>query len=708
MHALSRFSPLLIIAYLFVSFPAFAQVNLPPKVMEEGGLYFPGTKPGTVEPAPLLKTEIDADISGPVARYTLRHTFINTGKNWTEAIYTYPLPSDSAVDRLVMHVGNRVIEGEIAEKKEAARRYAEAKASGRNAGLVSQKRPNVFSTSVANIAPGAHVTVEIGFQETLSMLDDGFHLRLPLVVGPHFYPAERNKVVASWSGTEKAPAEEGHVPTMLRAAEDGKGNPVTITVNLHAGFPLGDIESASHDVEIERLGADRARIMFKESAPAEKDFSLDWQAKPGTAPVAGLFAEQKDGVRYGLMMLSPPNRVADLPKPPREVVFVVDTSGSMHGSSIDQARAALRLALARLRPEDTFRIYRFSDDVSAFRDVAIPATPENVTAAATFVSGLTAEGGTEIVGAAERTFLGTRDPSRLTQVVLITDGAVGNEDALFDLIDRRLGEARLFTVGIGSAPNGYLMTRAARAGRGTYTFIQAPDQVAARMSALFLKLETPALTDVTVTWEGAAGQVEAWPNPIPDLYLGEPIEVLAALPDGVTSAQVAGRIDGKIWQTQVALNAIENHPGIAALWGREKIASLMSELRRAGEGRDAIRAEIVKTALKFGLVSTFTSLVAVDETPARPEGVKLVSKDVPANLPEGWSREHITGERTPPPDAVIRTFDRTDATMAPHVAAAGAQLATLPQTATAGPLLVVFGIVIMVLGVALTTRRRLR
>jgi len=709
MHVLSRFSPILIIAYLFVSFPAHAQVNLPPKFMDEGGLYFPGSKPGTVELAPLLKTEIDADISGPVARYTLRHTFINTGKDWTEAIYTYPLPSDSAVDRLVMQVGERVIEGEIAEKKEAERRYAEAKASGRNAGLVSQKRPNVFSTSVANIAPGAHVTVEIGFQETLSMLDDGFHLRLPLVVGPRYYPAEHKKVVAAdWSEPAKKPADDEHVPTVLRAARDGKGNPVTISMNLDAGFPLGDIESASHDVEIERLGDTRAKITLKQSAPADKDFSLDWQAKPGTAPVAGLFAEQKNGLRYGLMMLSPPNRVSDLPKPPREVVFVVDTSGSMHGASIDQARAAVRLALARLRPQDTFRIYRFSNDVSAFRDGAVAATPENVTAAANYVSGLAAEGGTEVVAAAERAFLGTRDSSRLTQVVLITDGAVGNEDALFDLIDRSLGEARLFTVGIGSAPNGYLMTRAARAGRGTYTFIQSPDQVAARMSALFLKLETPALTDVTVTWEGAPGQVETWPNPIPDLYLGEPIEVLAALPDGVTAAQITGRIDGKIWQTQVSLAANDNHPGVAALWGREKIASLMSELRRAGEGRDAIRAEIVKTALKFDLVSKFTSLVAVDETPARPDGVKLVSKDVPTNLPEGWSREHVTGERTPPSGAVIRTFDRADATMAPHVAAAGAQLAALPQTATAGPLLVVFGIVIMVLGAALTTRRRIR
>lgn len=707
MHALPRFSPLLIVAFLFVSFPAFSQVALPPKVMDEGGLYFPGAKPGTVEPAPLLKTDIEADISGPVARYTLRHTFINTGKDWTEAIYTYPLPSNSAVDRLRMTVGNRVIEGEIAEKKEAERRYSEAKASGRNAGLVSQKRANVFSTSVANIPPGAHVTVEIGFQESLRLVDDGFQLRLPLVVGPRYYPDERGNVIASdWLGARQQSVEEEKVSTPLRAAEDGKGNPVTLTMNLDAGFPLGDIDSDGHDVEVERIGDNRAKITFKESAPAEKDFTLDWQAKPGTAPVAGLFAEQKDGLRYALMMLSPPNRVSDLPKPPREVVFVVDTSGSMHGASIDQARAALRLALARLRPEDTFRILRFSDDVSAFRDAPQAATPENITAAANYVSGLAAEGGTEIVRAAERALLGKRDPSRLTQVVLITDGAVGNEDALFDLIDRRLGEARLFTVGIGSAPNGYLMTRAARAGRGTYTFIQSPDQVAARMSDLFLKLETPALTDVTVTWEGAPVEIEAWPDPVPDLYLGEPVTVLAALPDGVTSAQVTGRIDGKIWQSRVALPAGDSHPGVAALWGREKIAGLSEELRRSHEERDAIRARIVETALKFGLVSRFTSLVAVDDKPVRPEGAKLASAEVPLNLPEGWSREKLTGERAEPP-ANVRTFDRADAGFTQHIAAAGGQLAALPQTATAGPLLVIFGIIIMIVGAALTTRRRM-
>lgn len=712
MRALAKTPFFLILVLLLVPFAARAQTALPPGVMDEGGLYFPGAEPGTVEPAPLLKTDIVADVSGPIARYTLRHTFINPGKTWTEAIYTYPLPADSAVDHLVMTVGDRVVKGEIAEKKEAERRYAAARTEGKSAGLVSQQRPNVFSTSVANIAPGAHVIIEIGFQEALQRNGEGYRLRMPLVVGPRYYPNSRPSVVAAdWTsgrheqkplGTNEAP-----ISTLLRPEASGKGNPVTVEIDLDAGFPLGDIESPSHDVKIERLDPRHVRVRLKESEPADKDFSLDWRAKPGTVPVAGLFAEKKGDMRYALMTLMPPDRTAtEVPRPPREVVFVVDTSGSMNGTSIDQARAALRLALARLKPDDTFRILRFSSDVSAFRGVPVPATPQNVSAAADYVSNLQAEGGTEIVGAVDRALSGSRDKDRLTQVVLITDGAVGNENQLFDLIDEKLGGARLFTVGIGSVPNGYLMSRAARSGRGTFTYIQNANEVAARMSDLFLKLERPALTDVTVTWQGGAAPVETWPNPVPDLYLGEPVTVLAALPDGVTGAEVKGRIDGKIWQTSVSLPEGADRPGIAALWGREKIAGLMDDLRRGEGDRDTVRGDIVRTALKFDLVSSFTSLIAVDDTPVRPADAELTSGEVPLNLPDGWSREHITGERwTPPSDAAVRTFDRTDAALGQRVAASR-QLASLPQTATAGPLLIIAGIIIMVLGAAMASRRR--
>jgi len=681
---------------------AIAQPNLPPSVIDEGGLFFPGEKPGTVRPAPLLKTEIDAAVSGPVVRYRLRHTFVNTSKQWSEAIYTYPLPADSAVDKLKMTIGERVVDGRIEEKGEARRLYNEAKSNGRRASIVEQQRPNIFTTSLANIAPGEHITVEIGFQETLKMRDGGFRLRMPLVVGPRYIPGES---VSGFKSTGWAPptdeVTDAHLITPpVRTADEGPGNPVTLRIDLDAGFPLAAIESPSHDLAIENLGDGRAKIALKNTVPADKDFTLVWNARADDAPSAGLFTETVNGTRYVLLMLSPPAGEQPVERAPRDLVFVIDTSGSMHGASIDQAKAALRLALDRLKPDDGFRIIRFSNIMSSFRPAKVMATPENIAAAKDYVSALDADGGTEIVKALSHALARQRTRDRLTQVVLLTDGAVGNEQALFDVIDRQIGSARLFTVGIGTSPNGYLMTRAAHAGRGTFTFIENADDVAERMTALFRMLEMPALTDVALDWQGG-GEAETWPDPVPDLYRGEPVTVLAALPAGTTAVDVTGRIGDMVWQTQVPVINGQARPGIAALWARQKIRSLEHRMRRA-EDRDAVKADIINTALQFELVSRFTSLVAIDNFKARPDNLALASTEVPTNMPEGWSRDHVMGEpgapAPQPGPTKTRAFDRADPMLRRTMANSANKLIGVPQTATPAPLALLIGGLLLAAG----------
>lgn len=687
---------------LFVTSTAMAAPAVPSQMMDKGGLFLPGDEAGTVMPAPLLHTDIEALVSGPIVRYRMRHTFINTSDVWTEAIYTYPLPTDSAVDALKMIVGKRAIIGKIIEKVAAKRQFVAAKKAGKRVSLVQQHRPNLFSTSLANIAPGEHITVEIGFSESMQLVDGGFRMRMPLVVGPRYIPGQpiAGFKMSGWHRPTDLVPDADKITPPIRRKEEGAGNPVTLSIDIDAGFNMDVIESPSHKIKIVRNGDAKAKISLVEAIPADKDFTLNWRATTSDAPSAGFFSESIDETRYALLTLSPPiHKKLDATAPPREVVFVVDTSGSMEGASIEQAKLALGLAIERLRPSDTFRIVRFSSDASSFKMQALPATPANIHAGKQFVSALLAEGGTEIVAAMGRVMSQRRDKDRLTQIILITDGAVGNEDDLFKLIHNQLRRSRLFTVGIGSAPNGYLMTRAAAAGRGTYTFIETADEVSRQMANLFEKLERPTMTDIALNWQGNAEVVSLWPNPVPDLYSGEPISVLAALPVGTSGVTISGQIDGKLWSTSVALGGAQQRPGIAALWARQKIKGLEADRYR---GRDSkqVQSEILETALKFGLVSHYTSLLAIDDQRVRPESEALVAHKVSTNLPDGWVRSESKepSNINPTNPRPMKIFDRSDPSLKSAMRSSASQLSGLPQTATPGPLVIIIGLLMLILG----------
>lgn len=676
-----------------VSTGVFAKTALPPSIMDRGGLYFPGEEPGTVIPAPLVKTDITVDISGPIARYRLRHTFVNNSDAWTEAIYTYPLPTDSAVDQLYMRVGERDIIGKITEKKEAKRQYNAAKSAGKRASLVEQHRPNLFSTSVANLGPGEQVIAEIGFQDQLKIDDGVFRIRMPLVVGPRYISRQEidGFQQTGWVGSQGEISDIDKITPPLRTDEQGLGNPVNLKIRLDAGFPIASITSPSHKIVSDAESDGVIEITLAETVPADRDFALTWTPVEKAAPSAGLFTEVIDNKRYALLMLTPPMEAGDELKLTRDVTFIVDTSGSMEGASMDQAKAALRLALDRLQPTDRFQILRFSNDYSMFRPGAIAASKEHISQAKSYVTTLKADGGTEIVNAVAAGLSAQPAIDRLSQVILITDGAVSNEDALFNQIERHVGSRRFFTVGIGSAPNGYLMTRAARAGRGTYTYIQTPEDVAAQMNALFVKLEKPALVDARINWQGSAEAVEMWPSKVPDLYFGEPLTILARLPHGISSVDVTGRIGDRIWSTSVQLRGGQSHPGVGTLWGREKIKGLMHPLRRA-ENPAMIEADILQTALTFNLVSRYTSLVAIDDQVARPKDKDVASLQVPTNLPDGWTREGLEGALQPAPLLQkTRAFDRADPMLNRAMASSASKLAHIPQTATPAPLMLLVG-----------------
>jgi Ca-activated chloride channel family protein len=238
--------------------------------------------------------------------------------------------------------------------------------------------------------------------------------------------------------------------------------------------------------------------------------------------------------------------------------------------------------------------------------------------------------------------VGSDDPDLVRQVVFLTDGCVGNEDQLFGIIRARLGDTRLFTVGIGSAPNGHFMTKAAEFGHGTFTYIGDVREVEEKMGRLFAVLESPVLTGIEVTWPAGAA-VEAWPARLPDLYLGEPVLVSARIQGDADRVAVTGRRGAETWTTAMGMAEGRRGPGASVLWARRKVAALLDSLH---EGKDAeeVRRGIVAVGLEHHLVTKHTSLVAVDVTPSRPGDAALRSGALPTNLPHGWSHEGVFGE----------------------------------------------------------------
>jgi Ca-activated chloride channel family protein len=630
-----------------------------------------------LQEAPLLDTEVEVDVTGMLARVTVVQRFTNPGSSWLEGVYQFPLPTGSAVERLRMVVGGRVVEGVIKEKRKAKRLYQQAKAAGQRASLLSQQRPNIFTTSVANIGPDEALRVEIGYQQQLRYRDGRFEWRFPLVIGPRYIPGsalptddDRFDVAHGWAvDTDQVPDASQITPPVANPV-DGALNPVKLMVRLDAGLPLSEIRSHYHAV-VENRDAEGALVvrLAKGAVPANRDFLLSWRPQAGMEPRAALFKQHWQGQDYALLMLMPPDQELQAQKLSREIVFVVDNSGSMHGASISQAKAALRLALQRLEPGDRFNLIHFNSSSHALFAQAREANPANIEQALKRVEALQAEGGTEMMSALKLA-LQAEGSERLRQVVFLTDGSVGNESALFQLIRQRLGQSRLFTIGIGSAPNNHFMQRAADFGRGSFTYIGDLSEVEERMGRLFERLEYPAMRNLQLKQEDG-NPLDVLPSRLPDLYLGEPL-LLTLRSDRLSGdLMIEGDRDGTPWRHRVKLDQGGNHQGLHRLWARRQIRELMGQERQAVSDEQR-RQAVTEVALRHQLVSAYTSLVAVEKQPVRPASSPLEGGMMSVNLPNGSDPSRVFGR--------------------------------LPQTGTMGPISLLFGL--LLLGSGLWLRHR--
>ena len=589
----------------------------------------------------LLSTDIKIAVAGSSSRTIVSQRFINTGKTWAEGVYVFPIGKDAAVDTLKLRIGERFIEGIIKEKLEARVIYEEAKAEGKKASLIEQQKPNLFTNKIANIGPGEVVVVQIEFQSKLLPKDGSWELRVPLVSAPRFdLPTIEENIKFGNAGFSNAKINSDYNENIdVKVLEEEElFNPVEISIDLNTGFELNSLKSAFHKVDIEKLTNGHHRINLPGPISSDRDFVLRWTAKDKDTQTS-LFKETKGEYDHLLLTLNPPLTNKNNHSPKREIIFIQDISGSMSGEPMKQSKIGLEMAIKRLKPNDKFNIVLFNDRYSSYARTPVLATAKERDKAIRYVRRLSAENGTDMYPALSFSLNNFRsNKSVLKQLIFLTDGAVTEETKLFSLINSKLKTSRLFTIGIGSAPNSFFMTRAAEIGRGSHIHIGDMSEISVRMEELFNKIENPAITDLELILPKGF-KAEVYPNPLPDLYVGDPLSIAIRGKNASGMAQITGNIGNQKWVAKIPLDQGAKQIGIAKLWAREKISNL--ERNRVSlnpnENQKAhMDRKLLQTALNYGLVSRLSSMVAVDITPSRPVGVELGSTKLKAAIPDGW------------------------------------------------------------------------
>ena len=603
---------------------------------------------GSYEAISPLSTDVRIDISGLLARAQVKQTFRNQSNHWIEAIYAFPLPDESRVDHMEMQIGERTVTGEIRAKQQAKKEYLQALGEGKRVSLLESQRANLFTNRAANIPPLETIEIIFSYQWQVEYIDGVFGLRVPLTITPRYLPGTRLRAA------ERASVNANNANITPPMTSSQNATPTSIFVTINTAIALESVSSPSHDIYNDQTDTHWRVSLANAMVPADRDFTLNWSPQLGQSPLTAIFtrsAEQTTSTpdkpeHFASVMVVPPQDLFQSAPATREVIFVIDTSGSMQGNSIRQARTALQFAIERLTETDTFNVIEFNSVTQTLFTSARSASESNKTTAINWVRSLRADGGTEITAALDAA-LGnqrgqTTEPTRLRQVVFITDGSVGNEAELFKQIENTLGQSRLFTIGIGSAPNTWFMRRAAETGRGTYTYIARQEEVHEQMRALLQKLEKPVLTEITLEWNNI-DQPEVYPAVIPDLYAGEPILFDARWigEPGKGSLSIQGRHAGNKWTNQLqidthAMSADLSHTtSLEKQWAHRKIEAMENSLLFA-EDRQSIEQQITDLALHYAVVTRYTSLIAVDQQVARePAANALKRTAVPSAMPHG-------------------------------------------------------------------------
>lgn len=572
----------------------------------------------------LMNTHIEAQVYGLVSTVNITQNFKNTTDDWVHGRYVFPLPDGAAVDAMQFKVGDRIIKGVIKEKQEAKAIFEEAKKSGKKAVLLEQQRPNLFTMRLANIPAQATVEAKISYVQKARFDQGQFSLRFPATFTPRYDPAGTVEQGVFASVKQK-------VKSKLNKPES---NTFSFDMKLVAGFDLQALNSEGYAIN-SRTKKEVTTVQLKNKRePMNRDLVVQWSPQQkGQADVA-VFNQKIGDDYYALLMLTPLSTTSKINQA-REIVFIVDSSGSMSGESMRQAKDSLLKGLQYLKPNDRFNIIDFDSETSHLFTQTQLASAKNISQAEHFIISLEADGGTEMYPALDEalTMLDNNSPA-FKQIVFITDGSVYNEDALFGLISQRLNKARVFTVGIGSAPNAYFMRKAAQFGRGSYVLINDMQQVSEKISGLFEKISSPIAVDLELNFpEGQV--VEMYPSVIPDLYAGEPVVVLAHSNKPLDQFSLQQRTGTSTKTIKVDSEGDYFSENIDALWARAKVESIMDQLHAGKIGGDEAKQTVVPLALNHHLVTQYTSLIAVEKKISRPKNANAKNTQVKNLMPLG-------------------------------------------------------------------------
>ena len=636
------------------------------EAVTQGALRVVDEDRGAVE-CPLKHTDVQADISGFIARVTVTQTFQNPTSQPIEAVYVFPLPHQAAVDDMTMVVGDRRIVGVIKRRADARSIYQQALAAGQTAALLEQQRPNIFTQSVGNIGPHEEVRIEISYVDVLRYDMGTYEFNFPMVVGPRYNPgvpirpaaATPDNLVGKVSppepDTTRVPDASRISPPVLKPGER-TGHDISLSVTLNSGVPVRDLKVAHHQAEIERGGPSRARVKLSpaDSLP-NKDFVLRYDVvgkKPSMALLAHTGEYSPDardlGNGYFMLMIQPRQDERLTKSPPREIVFLCDVSGSMSGEPTAKVVETMQSMLGLCRPQDTVQVVTFAGSANKLFEAPVPVNEANIRKALSFTGGFRGSGGTEMLKGVKMAIDQPIDEKRLRIVVMLTDGYIGNEAEIIEHVGRHCGDQiRFWCLGIGSSPNMFLVDGVARQGGGMGKHLGLKDDSESLAQEVMTRIQRAQLAKLQIDW-GGLQVAETYPAKLPELWAGRPVIVYGRYSGGGgAEITVSGNVEGEPveWPLSVELPTDEpEHDVLAKVWARQKIEDLMHQSYYGGSPE--VEESVTAIALAYRLMSQYTSFVAVDETeadnltaPATPPRRMLV----PVPLPEGTRWEGFFG-----------------------------------------------------------------
>lgn len=605
---------------------------------------------------PLQHTSVQANISGYMADVTVKQLFANPYKEKIEAVYTFPLSETGAVDEMTMKVGTRIIHGTIKKKEEAREIYEQAKARGHVASLLDQERPNIFTQSVANIEPGKEVEITIKYKDLLLFENGKYSFAFPTVVGPRFIPGSpTGKTGSGWAPDTDQVPDASKITPLLAPKDTRAGHDISIAVNLDSGVPYSNLKSSLHEVDVVSKDSNHAQVSLKDkSAIPNKDFVLSWnvsQDQISSGYITHRNAKEHDGSGFFTLMLLPPKSVTPDKVAPKEMIFLIDCSGSQNGPPLNKAKEALNHIIDHMNPNDTFQIITFNNQNSLLFDKPEVSSTQMKEKAKAFVEGLQARGGTWMAPAVEKVCSIPPDNNRLRIVTFMTDGYVGNDMQILDLVKKHRGTSRWFPFGTGNSVNRFLIDGIAKEGGGEPEYVLLNAKAGEVGEKFYKRIASPVLTDVAVKFDGLDAK-EVFPKAVCDVWAQKPLYIKGRYTkSGSGTVTLTGFSQGAPYSKSMKVIFPESNPansGIASVWARAKVDRLMSEDWmgvQSGNMNAELKNEIVDTALAYHIMTQFTSFVAVEEKYVT-EGGKSKLVPVPVEMPEGVSHESIFGQET--------------------------------------------------------------